>query len=519
MDIKTYLESHSLDADFVKKTFGWKWDEEKITIPYIENGKHLFNRYRWFDGEQKFTADKGSHSALYCPTKIKDKEWLVFCEGEADMVRLWQEGIPAITTGGVTSISKLDFGVLSGKQVFICLDTDGPGKKAVPDYIKKLEDINCPVMVLELPDEVKDVCEYFTSGKKSDDFSELMMAAKTSDEWVLSKNKEIRILEGKDFMEIEYPKSTWLIDKFIRADGLNIIQGESGVGKTTIAHSIIKAVLSGTSWIKDELKATKTNVLFLDKENSPIDNQKRFREMGIPREGMYWYEKAEFLQLLDGNGNLTEEADYLRRFIKSKGIGLILFDSMADFFVGSENDAGDAAVNILAWKQICGNACQLVLHHEKKPMNGARGTGINRARGSTHIVASAQSIVGLSVDEARPEVITVDHIKVRGARKMNPFLLKMKIKNVYMTDETIVYDFEWGGEVQNSKRARAEAEDAILAFFEVCNDWYCVDQIRGGIIGEISERLIREALRTLVSINTLEEQTRERGKKYYRQII
>ena len=107
MTPQEYFQSHSLNEEYIKKNFAVTWDENKITIPiYGEDKKLLYCKYRHLTGDTKFTFDKGGHPALFPIYKILDLDSVVLCEGEPDTMRLWQEGIPAVTaTSGVKTSS------------------------------------------------------------------------------------------------------------------------------------------------------------------------------------------------------------------------------------------------------------------------------------------------------------------------------------------------------------------------------------------------------------------------------
>lgn len=463
MDSETYLKDHGLDKEFVKKNFGWKFDKDKITIPYIENGKHLFNRYRHLEGDSKFTADKGSHPRLYCPTKIKNEQRLVYCEGEPDMVKLWQEGIPAITAGGVTSISKVDISSLADKEMYLCLDSDLAGQKAIKDTVDVLETVAMSVKIMSIPKQYKDVSEYFVSGKTKENFEDLMIEAK--------ELNPIEVVSVEQFKQIEFPKAKWLIKNLVRADGLNLVVGQSGVGKSLLCLSIIKAVASGENWMCEEFNTQKKRVLIIDKENSDTDLQNNLKDMEINGD-VFIVRSAELFNFVDDKLVATPQANKIKKYVEANDIDVILLDSMIDFYVGSEDSSTDFNFNFQVWREIFGNRCILTIHHEnKQPVKGKRNAK-DRSRGSTNIVAQANSIISISNEESSPEIITIEHTKVRGAKKHTPFQIEMKSKNEYITNRSMVTGFSWRGNIEIKKLAEDRASDAILNMLAIAPEKY-----------------------------------------------
>jgi len=138
MTIKEYLDNHSLSESFVLQR-GWELKDDIITIPIFNtDGKFIYNKYRHLTGDTKFTFDVGNHPALYCAEHISKLNEVVIAEGEIDCIRLWQEGIPAVTgTAGVNTFTAEMAKPLKGKTVYITLDTDQAGKNGIEKYLRK----------------------------------------------------------------------------------------------------------------------------------------------------------------------------------------------------------------------------------------------------------------------------------------------------------------------------------------------------------------------------------------------
>lgn len=468
MTSKEYLDQHSFSPEFLKDRLGWAWDDTKFTIPiYGEDGKNPFNKYRHLTGEAKFTYDKGKHPTLYPLWLIQDKKKLVLCEGEPDCARLWQANIPAVTSvGGVGSLTEEMAQMLSGKEISLALDNDNAGQKNIPKYISLLEKFGISVKIISLPTQYKDVCEYFTDNHQKADF--LKLPQDTPDNWLIKKYQDIYpVISNKEFLKTQYPTKKWLIKPLMRATGIIYIVGEGGVGKTLVSYSMIKAITEGTRWL-GIYPTTKEKVLILDKENDEIDIQENLIAQQATSPSIFHYTTALDFSFFDQTGNPSQEAMYINAYVKKNKVGVVLMDSLADFFVGGENEAIVAAGNVLAWKQTFPNCAIALLHHENKPQQGEKNRySGHKLRGSTHLVNAAQSIISLSIpDRDYAEDILVEHTKVRGARKQKPFMIKMQIEDKSNSDpefpETIVTGFTHEGIVIPQKKAIDKAKEAIL---------------------------------------------------------
>lgn len=497
-----YLKKHGIDHDFAEMVFGLKYGAKGVSFDLRDSeGNLLGKKTRFMSGDKKYNIPEGLEAGrhLFNASGIKNEDWVVYCEGEMDCIKLTQEGVPAVTSmAGVGTVPK-DIEVLRGKSVFVCLDSDKAGNDAVKKTVLAIEEVASDVRVINLPPETKDVCDYFASGKTVDDFAELKDRAYEID--------PLEIVKLDDFVKIEYPKAKWLIKNLLRVDGLNMVIGQSGVGKSLLCLSMIKAVATGTDWLKSEFKTEKKRVLIVDKENSGIDLQNNIKDMGVTGD-IRIFTSAELFDFVDNKLVLTPSALKLRRYVQNNQIDVILLDSMIDFYVGSEDSSTDFNFNHQTWKQVFGDKCILTIHHEnKQPVKGKRSAK-DRARGSSNIVAQANSIISISNDESKPELITVEHTKVRGAKKHQMFQIEMMTHNEYITNRSMVTGFEWKGNIDIKKLAADRASDAVLEFLAKAPDKY----FKASDITEVicSESLGEDAI-ALKTAGTAIAKMREKG--------
>lgn len=464
MTPQEYLEAHSLKENFVLER-GWELKENRIAIPIFNpEGKFIYNKYRELQGDSKFTADAGSHPALYMADQIARYKEIVLCEGEPDCIRLWQEGIPAVTgTFGVATFSESVAEPLRGKIVYVCLDTDEAGQKAIEKYCDILKKIEATPLIIGLPKEFKDVSEYFTSNKTKEDFKKLKESATPPP----TPQDKFPIVSASEFVTKEFPPSSWIIKGLIKKGGISFIVGESGTGKTIASLSMVKAISLGEPWI-NKFPTEQMKVLILDKENSPADIQTLYKSMGIRNDNIFTYFTEEDYNLITEEGEMTEIGQYIHDFIKEKDIGLVVIDSAIDFLIGDENSSVIVASNINKWREVCGEASILSIHHESKQDPRNKKKAMDRTRGSTVWVSAAQSIISISVISlGSPEKLMVEHTKVRGARKLKPFEMDMIIRpSPTKEGETIVDGYKYIKELDTVKLVGDKTKEAIIEFFE-----------------------------------------------------
>ena len=514
MTPQEYLINHSLKEEFVTKQMDWVLEENKITIPINDiEGNHLYNKYRNLVGEAKFTADPGSHPVLYMIKNAIKYQDIILAEGEVDASRLWQEGIPTTTgTFGVSTFSEKFTKPLKDKNVYITLDTDEAGQKAIAKYIEVLTKIGAIPFIITLPSEYKDVSEYFTAGHTRQDFLKLKKEALSLDDYNLSKIPEEYELESGDkLMERPIPPEEWLIDRVLPTDGFTFIVGAEATGKSFYTLTLAHSVATGTPWLGKFKVSKQVNILFIDKENS--DRRKKARIAGLnikPEElkNIYWVKYPQFFQLQDQSkqGELSAFALHLSKEAERLNIGLIIIDSFADVMVGNENAVADCQQFFDAIRILFPGRAVLVLHHENKPSQGISRTSSQRVRGSTNI--TAQIVSGFRVFSIPKESnqFVLEQFKAGDSEKLKPFKVELVSKpNPYNPDKTYVSEVRHNGEYYDQEGQSDKAEELITDFLTEN-----ITSLRQDIIDYCTEngvgtRTVNTTLSDMVSNNVLEK--------------
>ena len=482
MTPEQYFTSHSLDSAFIKKSFGVEWNNTTITIPvYGPDKKLLYTKIRHLDyedhkeeGAVKFTyAPTGGHAALFASYKVKDKKEVVLCEGEPDCMRLWQDGIPAVTsTSGVQAFNPSLAAPLRGKTVYICLDTDKAGVDSVEKYFNALLGVDATPRIVELPTEYKDVCEYFASGKTAQEFRELMAQAITIDDWRDKNEPEnFKLISDSELLTLPLPPEEWYIDRVLPTEGFVFFVGAESTGKSFYTLTLAESLTTGKPWLgKFEVKK-QTKILFIDKENTKRRTQNRLKGLGIEATGkMFWMMYPETFDLSDEKSEtgFSDFAQKLSRFVKKNDIGLIFVDSFTDVMVGNENTSGDVQKFFDGFRQLFPNKTIAVLHHEAKPQQGLVRSSSQKVRGSSNI--TAQMVVGFRSSPI-PKTINeflIEQIKAGDAEKLPNFkVILATAPDENDATKTSVKSLEYGGEVIDQDMKVDAAIDIIQELFAV----------------------------------------------------
>ena len=479
MKAEEYLQSHSINQGFADK-MGWSFDDDRkiITIPiFNEEGQHLFNRYRHLDygepggSKDKFSADIGSHPALCCLHKIKDikDEPVVLCEGEPDCVRLWQEGIPAVTgTCGVKTFSRQLAAPLKNKKVLIVLDTDEEGFSSVKKYYEILEEVIADPYIKDLPQGFKDVCEYFSEGHTREEFENLPEL--TLEDWLIKHEpEEYTWRTADDFLKLELPPERWLVDHIIPIEGISFIVGPEASGKSFFALTLAYSVASGTPWL-DKFEVNKqTKVLIIDKENTQRRTQDRLRGLGITGKNIYWLTYPQNFAIADDStkNGYSSIAEFISKKVAKYDVGYIIFDSFTDVLEGNENDRQDIQKFVDAVRQLFPKKSVMILHHPSKPTAGIPRSSSQKARGSTNIMAQAYTAFYTEAVNKSKTDFTIEQTKAGDAEKLTKFLTRFQIEpDPLISNGTLVTNIEYIGEVAEKATKLEEAVNVIKEIFE-----------------------------------------------------
>ena len=520
--INKYHTSHSLRKGFTKKECEWRWEKDGSTIEipvHDKGGNYLFSKYRHLEGKNKFTNDKGARPALYCAHKVKNEETVVLSEGEPDCVRLWQEGIPAVTgTGGVKTFSVALAKLLKGKEIIICLDTDEAGQSSIEKYYSVLLKAGTNPKIKLLPEKYKDICEYFTAGFSRKDFESLPNL--TLDEWHdENEPEEFKFETIREISEQNLPEEEWLLGRIIPVDGFTFIIGAEATGKSFYTLGIAKAVATGRPWMEKTAVDDNGNPLFLvkkaekvliiDKENSKRRRKSRLEWFEMNKlDNVFYLKYSQYFELADPNeeDGLSKIAKSASRKVKREGIKFIIVDAFTDVMVGNENAAGDVQAFFDAMRKLFPDTSILVLHHASKPAPGTYRTSAQRARGSTNIMAQVYSAFHIEALPRSRTEFTFEQTKAGDALKLPKFIVELDVQPIDGVDgKTKVVGILHKGVMPDEEAKRAKAisliEEVMVSsqmlsrqeLFDIC------------LSNNISERTTRRAIKDLVKTIKLDE--------------
>ena len=163
-----------------------------------------------FDSELGQVIKLSTHHIKY--------DFLIVCEGLFDVLSFRAQGWSAIT-GKISEKQKTQFLDIcrqyrdKGQRIFICYDNDGPGKDFQRNMALLLFRNGIPFVAGHLPDNIKDVNDYYAAGGSLDD---LVKNARDGMDEIAHYCKDEDELQVR-FLEAGRSCSRWQIDKLKRA--------------------------------------------------------------------------------------------------------------------------------------------------------------------------------------------------------------------------------------------------------------------------------------------------------------
>ncbi len=316
-------------------------------------------RQRRPDGDGGWTWKLGDvRRPLYRLSEVLKTFVVWFVEGEKDADNCKRQGLTATTTAGGANAPWLSEynDALTGKTVYIIPDNDEPGRKRAQRVHDQLKGAADEVLIVPLPDQFKDVSDYFAAGYSAEDLRALIGPARER-----AKQAPAKWWHGLPILAaLTSPPVRFLVPNLLPDGGLVMIVGKPGAFKSFLALDLCRAVSTGASFaglVKSEARP----VLYLDAENSLpiIVSRREFLAIPSTLNFRYWgrFSGRPFPALNDPD---------LRDFAAQEK-PLLVVDSFIRFHHGSENDNAEVAATMAHFLDLARlGATVLLLHHAGK---------------------------------------------------------------------------------------------------------------------------------------------------------
>ena len=369
--------------------------DDWVMMPYGNR-----QRFRRMAEPRTFKWGKGEGTSLYQPQNMKKDKYAFLCEGETDTMRLYEEGIhsvyglPGFQTFSEDTLKPLH----EYERVFVVLDNDANYnvKTTVDQAWARLRGaLGSKARRVQLPDDVKDVCEFFDS-YTIDTLRDITKNAVNGNYYY----------NALDLTEPP-PAYEWLVKGLICKGDTTLLVGEPNVGKSWVSLSLAVAMADGKqSWLGHEV-CNHGRVLYIDEENPHDVVYQRLRQLGAENYDNLRYLHRQGVRLDRNFDKLLDEAIAYEPT-------MIVLDSLTRLHTRDENNAGEMAklfndsINVICRET---GAAVIIIHHTNKVQSDSSYV---KTRGSSDIGAAVDS--GLEARKQEGNRFNLVHFKSRRSR-------------------------------------------------------------------------------------------------------
>jgi DNA-binding transcriptional ArsR family regulator len=228
----------------------------------------------------------------------------------------------------------------------------------------------------------------------------------------------------------QFPVSAdFLWEPFLRTDGIALLVGPAGVGKSLLALWLALQICQGNPVF--EGKTTPTTVLYVDAETNELVTKARVAKLTQATSLPFFY--------VAFNGDLFHLANYAAfvHYLQQTQPGLVILDSLIRFHTLDENKASDMKRLAIFFRELIArfHCAFLLIHHTRKTT--PFGTVSDVIRGSTELRAFPDTVLILKRARGSKEMV-IDIDKCRDSHELNQARFKIRLNT---SGELWTYEF------------------------------------------------------------------------------
>jgi|TARA_Y100000294_G_C8547859_1_gene333981 predicted ATP-dependent serine protease len=232
-----------------------------------------------------------------------------------------------------------------------------------------------------------------------------------------------KLVNGFDFYKESYPETDYLIEELLTTKSISVLSGDTGLGKSLIAHQVGIALAAGCDEILGYKIPKKRRVLYLNFELSMQELHQRHK---LIADGLGCSDNLEnftFNRVINKSGIFTNSWVRIKETIKDNDrFDLIIIDNLYASTNGDDESNIKLKLilaNIFDVAGIYDNAVLLINHHRKH--NEEDPLTIGMIRGGSNLVNAMDTVIqlGRSLQD-----FDLRYFKITKNRGKSPHLLK-----------------------------------------------------------------------------------------------
>ncbi len=410
---------------------GWCARTDAFSFPMFNAGGDIIGiRHRPRGPGHKFAERGGNNGVFRCRTPNGEGP-LFICEGESDLAALLSYGLDGIAVPGTGQCVDVAASFGKGRDVVVVADRDEAGERGAEKLRAKLVEVARSVRVIVPPSPHKDLRAWRRAGATRRDIEAAVAAVRHTD-------RERRHTTVHMLSELrDLPPVRWVVAGIVPC-GVGFLCSPPNTGKSTLAIDVAMRVYHGLDWHGCRVRAG--SVLYVVGEGlggvaARIEAWQRAHKVESKPPDRYFAIATNLPSLSSPAGRTELEAiidDLVRE--QRHAPTLVVIDTLSAHWTESEDRAEFAAPAMAAMQHLVakhGGAIML-LHHERKPGEHARGGDLAALRGSGAWAGSADYVLSLA---GKPDALTLSATKQRDAERAAPIALRLQTIDLGGTDE------------------------------------------------------------------------------------
>jgi predicted ATP-dependent serine protease len=305
-----------------------------------------------------------------------------------------------------------------------------------------------------------------------------------------------------EFLAAGSHKITWAIDGILPEQGVCILAGPPGCGKSWLLHDLAIEFARDGKWV-GHFNTSGGGVLYLDEESTTVLFRTRFTKLlsakGLPA-------KELPIRPAIGHGvNLSKQKSLLQlnQLMTNLKPRLVIIDSLIRFHSVEENSASDMLEVFAAIKTIVRkHSCSFVIaDHIRKP-NPMSSRQESVVRGSSDKAAFVDSLLSIAADG---DAAVITPTKSRFGRPVPSFAITIDDLNDF---QTVV---KYAGEVSETQRTSSStaAEKLVNSLLAEEGELTRQKLVEHAREGGISEKKLDSTLKLLCDNSTIQREDRK----------
>jgi len=196
------------------------------------------------------------------------------------------------------------------------------------------------------------------------------------------------LLSHEELVAGDLPPVEWLVEGLIPQDGITIIGGDAGVGKSWLVYHLAQCVAAGLDFL-GQFPVKQGAVLVVDAESGRNLLERRFKKLfrGLTRLYPHVRRALPVSMLLAAVKLKGQAVGRFTELLKHEGIALVIVDPLVHLHTTDENSSVDMAALFETLRRIQKETgcCFVLTHHSRKESRLASNAAGQMLRGSSAI--------------------------------------------------------------------------------------------------------------------------------------